>query len=226
MFLLVRTDPDAPKHEGITFLLMDMASPGVSVKPIKLISGYSPFCETFLDHVRVPRRQVIGDGQQGLDRRQGAARPRAHDDRRHRQGLRRRAARSAAPSSWRAPTSASATDASPIRLLRDRLAQVEMDQRCLDWTLARSRDTAKAGHAARARDVDLQVLRHRAEQAPPRAEVSILGPQALGWEGDGFSAEELELTRDWLRSRGNSIEGGTSEIQLNIIAKRVLGLPD
>ena len=56
--------------------------------------------------------------------------------------------------------------------------------------------------------------------------VSILGPQALGWEGDGFGPEELELTREWLRSRGNSIEGGTSEIQLNIIAKRVLGLPD
>ena len=56
--------------------------------------------------------------------------------------------------------------------------------------------------------------------------VSLLGPQALGWEGDGFDDEELELTRQWLRSRGNSIEGGTSEIQLNIIAKRVLGLPD
>jgi len=65
MFLLVRTDPDAPKHEGITFLLMDMASPGVSVKPITLISGYSPFCETFLDHVRVPRRQVLGGVNQG-----------------------------------------------------------------------------------------------------------------------------------------------------------------
>jgi len=56
--------------------------------------------------------------------------------------------------------------------------------------------------------------------------VSILGPEALGWEGEGFDPEALEVTREWLRSRGNSIEGGTSEIQLNIIAKRVLGLPD
>ena len=56
--------------------------------------------------------------------------------------------------------------------------------------------------------------------------VSILGPQALGWEGEGFTSDEINVTRDWLRSRGNSIEGGTSEIQLNIIAKRVLGLPD
>jgi alkylation response protein AidB-like acyl-CoA dehydrogenase len=56
--------------------------------------------------------------------------------------------------------------------------------------------------------------------------VALAGPQALGWEGPGFDAEELALTREWLRSRGNTIEGGTSEIQLNIIAKHVLGLPD
>jgi alkylation response protein AidB-like acyl-CoA dehydrogenase len=55
---------------------------------------------------------------------------------------------------------------------------------------------------------------------------SIAGPQALGWEGPGFEEQELSQTRDWLRSRGNTIEGGTSEVQLNIIAKRVLGLPD
>ena len=55
---------------------------------------------------------------------------------------------------------------------------------------------------------------------------SIAGPQSLGWDGPGFTAEELGMTRDWLRSRGNTIEGGTSEIQLNIIAKQVLGLPD
>src|SRR5437667_6725059 len=60
MFLLVRTDPEAPKHNGITFLLMDMETAGVSVRPIKLISGASPFCETFLSDVRVPARNVVG----------------------------------------------------------------------------------------------------------------------------------------------------------------------
>ena len=54
----------------------------------------------------------------------------------------------------------------------------------------------------------------------------MMGPQATGWDGPGYEEGELELTKDWLRSRGNSIEGGTSEIQLNIIAKRALGLPD
>jgi alkylation response protein AidB-like acyl-CoA dehydrogenase len=56
--------------------------------------------------------------------------------------------------------------------------------------------------------------------------VRIAGAQGLGWEGPGYDDDEIALTRQWLRSRGNSIEGGTSEIQLNIIAKRVLGLPD
>ena len=56
--------------------------------------------------------------------------------------------------------------------------------------------------------------------------LSILGPQALAWEGAGFDEAETAAVRSWLRARGNSIEGGTSEIQLNIIAKRVLGLPD
>jgi acyl-CoA dehydrogenase len=64
MFCLVRTNPDAPKHAGITFLLFDMASPGVTVRPILLISGASPFCETFLENVRVPKDQVVG----GVDR--------------------------------------------------------------------------------------------------------------------------------------------------------------
>ncbi len=56
--------------------------------------------------------------------------------------------------------------------------------------------------------------------------LKIAGPQSLGWEGEGFEPGELSQTRDWLRSRGNTIEGGTSEIQRNVIAKRVLGLPD
>jgi alkylation response protein AidB-like acyl-CoA dehydrogenase len=56
--------------------------------------------------------------------------------------------------------------------------------------------------------------------------LSIMGPECLGWQGDGFEKHELELCRNWLRSRGNTLEGGSSEIQLNIIAKRVLGLPD
>ena len=225
MFLLVRTDPEAPKHNGITFLLMDMESPGVSVKPIKLISGSSPFCETFIDGVRVPRNQVIGKVNEGwvvakallghersmiadIGRELGITGAKSTPAHLAREYIGEEGGRIADP------------------LVRDRVTQVEMDQRCLDWTMARSRDTAKAGRAPGAETSIFKYYGTELNKRRRELMVSILGPQALGWEGDGFTSEELSITRDWLRSRGNSIEGGTSEVQLNIIAKRVLGLPD
>ncbi len=225
MFLLVRTDPDASKHTGITFLLMDMASPGVSVKPILLISGSSPFCETFLDNVRVPRHQVIGAVNEGWT----VAKALLGHERTMIADIGKQFGITGSQSTalelarqYVGDGEGHVADA----LVRDRLAQVSMDQRCLDWTLARSRDSAKAGHAP---GPETSIFKYYGTELNKRRRelmVSILGPQALGWEGDGFAPEELAITRDWLRSRGNSIEGGTSEIQLNIIAKRVLGLPD
>jgi alkylation response protein AidB-like acyl-CoA dehydrogenase len=106
------------------------------------------------------------------------------------------------------------------------MAQVEMDQACLDLTLARIRDNAKAGHQPGPESSILKYYGTELNQRRRELLIHIAGPQALGWEGPGFEPGELKLTRDWLRSRGNTIEGGTSEIQLNVIAKRVLGLPD
>ena len=225
MFLLVRTDPNVPKQQGITFLLMDMASPGVSVKPILLISGSSPFCETFFDNVRVPRNQVVGKVNDGWT---VAKRLLGHER--------------AMIASIGKQLGLGGAMATPIELarrylgddearipdpvVRDRITQVSMDQLCLDWTLARAHDSAKAGHAPGAESSIFKYYGTELNKRRRELMVSIVGPQALGWEGDGFTSEELTITRDWLRSRGNSIEGGTSEIQLNIIAKRVLGLPD
>ncbi len=225
MFLLVRTDPNASKHEGISFLLMDMTSPGVSVKPIKLISGYSPFCETFLDNVRVPRTQVMGEINKGWSVAKallGHERTMIADIGKGFGGETRARTALQLARDYLGDRDGAIADAA----VRHRLAQAEIDQRCLDWTLARSRDEAKAGHAP---GPETSIFKYYGTELNKRRRelmVSILGPQALGWEGDGFDPEELEITREWLRSRGNSIEGGTSEIQLNIIAKRVLGLPD
>jgi alkylation response protein AidB-like acyl-CoA dehydrogenase len=222
MFLLVRTDPNARKQEGITFLLMDMDSPGVSVKPIRLISGSSPFCETFLDNVRVPRSQVVGHMNGGWAIAKallGHERTMIADvfkDRAPGNPLLTLARRYIAGSESRI--------ADPV--LRERITQVDMDQACLDLTLKRSQDGMKAGHKP---GPETSIFKYYGTETNMRRRelmASIAGPQALGWEGPGFDADELALTRDWLRSRGNSIEGGTSEIQLNIIAKRVLGLPD
>jgi alkylation response protein AidB-like acyl-CoA dehydrogenase len=222
MFILVRTDTEAPKHDGITFLLMDMTTPGVSVKPIKLISGSSPFCETFLTDVRVPVKNVVGrvnggwamaKALLGHERTMIADAFRERDDARRLVDLARR---------YVSSDNGRVGDA----CLRDAITQVTMDQTCLDLTLARSRDTMKAGHKP---GPETSIFKYYGTELNMRRRelmVTIAGPQGLGWDGPGFDEDELKITRDWLRSRGNSIEGGTSEIQLNIIAKRVLGLPD
>ena len=222
MFILVRTDPDAPKHEGITFLLMDMSAPGVSVRPIQLISGSSPFCETFLADVRVPVMNVVGKVNGGWaiakallghERTMIADAFKERDEAKRLINLARR---------YLPAENGKIADA----LLRDAVTQVAMDQACLDLTLARSRDNMKAGHKP---GPETSIFKYYGTELNMRRRelmVSLAGPQGLGWEGQGFDEDELKITRDWLRSRGNSIEGGTSEVQLNIIAKRVLGLPD
>src|SRR5262249_11775376 len=113
----------------------------------------------------------------------------------------------------------------PDAVLRDQIAQNEMDTRAFMLTVQRSADAAKAGHQPGPESSLFKA--HATELNQRRYELMerIAGPQGLGWEGPGFESEELERTREWLRSRANTIEGGTSEVQRNIIAKRVLGLP-
>jgi alkylation response protein AidB-like acyl-CoA dehydrogenase len=222
MFILVRTDT-AQKHGGITFLLMDMATPGVQVRPILLISGSSPFCETFLTDVRVPRRNVVGQENGGwniakmllrFERNMIADVFKARDDRSRLLRMARQYL----------PSGDDGRLLDPV--LRDRLTQVELDQLCMDLTLSRSRDRLKAGQPPGPEASIFKLFGTELNQRRRELMMDLAGPQGLGWEGPGFEDEELTLTRDWLRSRGNTIEGGTSEIQLNIIAKNVLGLPD
>src|SRR5204862_2971923 len=111
-------------------------------------------------------------------------------------------------------------------VLRDWLARFSMDERCFALTMQRSVDAAKAGHKPGPESAIFKVHGSELHQRRHELMLALRGPQCLGWEGDGFDDRELTQTRDWLRSRGNTIEGGTSEIQLNIIAKHVLGLPD
>jgi alkylation response protein AidB-like acyl-CoA dehydrogenase len=222
MFLLVRTNPEAKKHAGISFMLMDMETPGVSVKPIKLISGASPFCETFITDARVPAQNLVGQEGGGwgiakmllqFERNMIADVFKEREDRQRLLTLARKYL----------PIEGGRV-ADPV--LRDRITQVELDQQALDLTLGRNRDRLKAGQPPGAASSFFKLYGTELNQRRRELMIHIAGPQALGWEGAGFNPEELGLTRDWLRSRGNTIEGGTSEVQLNIIAKQVLGLPD
>jgi acyl-CoA dehydrogenase len=219
IFCLVRTDP-ANKYEGITFLLFDMASPGVSTRPLKLISGHSPFCETFFDDVKVPRTNVVGELNQGW---QVAKYLLSHE----REMISGMGLRDGGYSLAEIATGSLGRDDDgrlddPI--LRARIAAYDVRAaafRCLSERLG---DELKAGlaHPAQA-----SVLKYAGtELAKQRHELTMaaLGSDALGWEGE--RSRDGTVARAWLRSKGNSIEGGTSEIQLNIIAKRILALPE
>jgi acyl-CoA dehydrogenase len=229
MFFLVRTDAGAAKKQiGITFLLTDLATPGVEVRPIRLISGASPFCETFFTDVRVPVGNVVGETGAGWTVAKALlGHERAMIGNFMGSGGRREGAGAWEPSAVQGLEALAreyAAGSDPI--VRDRIVQLSMDELCFHLTVQRSADSAAAGHRPGSETSLFKLYGTELNQRRQELMVSIRGPEALGWEGEGFSKDELQQTRDWLRSRGNTIEGGTSEIQLNVIAKQVLGLPD
>jgi acyl-CoA dehydrogenase len=223
IFCLVRTEPKASKHDGISFLLFDMASPGVTVSPIKLISGSSPFCQTFFEDVRVPADNLVGKRGGGWT----IAKALLQHERSMIAGLGAFGSGRVLPLHQVAKEQvgdAGGRIADPV--LRDRVAQQDLDALCFSLTGKRSQDQMKKGQgpgfaASMFKLYGTELNKRRSELL-----MSLYGSNALGWEGEGFGEDELATTRGWLRSKGNSIEGGTSEIQLNVIAKRVLGLPD
>jgi alkylation response protein AidB-like acyl-CoA dehydrogenase len=231
MFCLVRTDPDVPKHDGISFILFDLKSPGVDIQPIKLISGTSAFCQVFFQDVRAKATNLVGTenggwtiakrllqhersmlGGGGGGRRPGASaeRPRG----------------SALADSVRPYVGPEGEGELADPILRDEVAQLDLDALCFGLAVKRSGQASRAGQGPGAATSMFKL--YASEMNKRRAElmISAMGAQGLGWEGDGFTQGEINQTRGWLRSKGNSIEGGTSEVQLNVIAKRVLGLPD
>jgi acyl-CoA dehydrogenase len=232
IFCLVRTDFDAPKHSGISFILFDMTTPGVTVKPIKLISGNSVFCETFFDNVRVPASNVVGRLNDGWTI---AKRLLQHErtmisgfglssGRNNRGGLGNSLEKAAMK--YRGDTDKLSDPA-----LRDQIAQFKIDSEAFALTSQRSAQEAKLGKGPNATSSMLKNYGCELNKRRYELLLQAVGTQALGWESltddaSDFAAEELAVTREWLRSKGNSIEGGTYEIQLNVIAKRVLGLPD
>ena len=226
IFMLVRTEQGIKKQASITFLLADLNTKGVEIRPIKLISGSSPFTETFFEDVRVPRSNVLGRVNGGWEVAKSLL---GHE----RNMIAMSFGGRVAPANVENPMEAAARKYIGLKdgkvsdpVVRDRMAQNQMDEKCFLLTVQRSSDSVKAGHRPGPESSIFKVYGTELNQRRMELMLSILGPECLGWEGDGFEPSELELCRVWLRSRGNTLEGGTSEIQLNIIAKQVLGLPD
>jgi acyl-CoA dehydrogenase len=225
IFCLVRTDPDVPKHDGISFVLFDMTTPGVSTKPIPLISGSSQFCETFFDKVRVPRKNLVGVENQGW----AIAKKLLQHERNMVAGMGTRGkARNPAHAMENQAKSYVGEIGGKIadHALRDDVTRHKMVSQAFTLTLRRSADEAKSSASPSPASSMFKYYGTEVNKQRANIMMDIIGGQGLGWQAEGFSDRELSTTRDWLRSKANSIEGGTSEVQLNIISKRVLGLPD
>jgi alkylation response protein AidB-like acyl-CoA dehydrogenase len=230
IFCLVRTDSDVPKHTGISFILFDMTSEGVSTKPIQLISGSSPFCETFFDDVKVPAANLIGELNAGWtiakrllqhERTMISGFGLANDS-----GDKGGTTSTVATLEGAAMHYRGDSDKISDSVLRDQIAQFKIDTEAFAFTSQRSVEESKQGQGPNATSSMLKYYGCELNKRRYELLLKAMGSQSLGWEGAGFAEDELQITREWLRSKANSIEGGTLEVQLNIIAKRVLGLPD
>jgi len=219
IFCLVRTDNSGSKHEGISFVLFDMDQPGVTARPIKLISGSSPFCETFFDNAVADKSNLVGEEGKGWT----IAKYLLTHEREMISGFGSAPKISVADMALEA-IGADASGCLANSVLRQNIAQYQLDTMVFGATMARVGDEAKAGGGLGPASSIFKYYGTELNKRRNELNLAVLGESALGWEGEAYS--EGRVSRDWLRSKGNSIEGGTSEIQLNIIAKRVLGLPD
>ncbi|MFN3514298.1 MAG: acyl-CoA dehydrogenase family protein [Phenylobacterium sp.] len=223
-FCLTRTDP-TKKHEGISFLLIDMRSPGVEVRPIRLISGSSPFCETFFTDVKVPKENLVGPLNGGWT---VGKRLLQHE----RNGL-------SGGTGGPARTNPAALRKAALDYIgreedgtladedfRTRLIQQEMDVRAYALTQARVAEDARSQNGPSAATSIMKNAASRNNTDHCEMVVEALGLNGLGWDGDEFTQEELAAGRAYLRIKSSTIAGGSYEIQNNIIAKRILGLPD
>jgi len=223
-FCLVRTDP-TKKHEGISFVLIDMHQPGVEVRPIKLIAGNSPFCETFFTDAVALKKNLVGPlnggwtiGKRLLQHERsglsgGGANPFG-------------GAAKGPPDLAKDYVGVDETGRIADADLRARIIQNEIDLKAFQLTAFRAMAEAKGNANPSAatsimKNAATSTLQQRAELT-----LEIMGAQGLGWEGDAFTKDELAAVRGWLGGKATTIYGGSQEIQSNIISKRILGLPD
>jgi alkylation response protein AidB-like acyl-CoA dehydrogenase len=199
--------------------LFDMETPGVSTRPIVLISGKSPFCETFFEDVKVPRRNVVGELNAGWT----IAKYLLTHEREMIGGV---GERSSAKPLARFAVDALGRDEQgrlPEPVLRSQIARFEIDEAAFRLLMQATGDRARLGEGNPAMSSALKYYGAELNKRRWELMISAAGADGLEWEGE--RSHDGAAVRTWLRTKGNSIEGGTSEIQLNVVAKRILGLP-
>ena len=219
IFCLVRTDK-TNKHKGISFVLFDMRTPGVSTKPILLISGYSPFCETFFDNVKVPKENLVGELNKGWDVAKYLL---GHE--------REMISNMGLGGGGRNPLIEGAIATIGLDhdgrladpLLRAKIAEFEVRSKAFAAQSERFIDELKAGRAHPAQPSMMKYYGTELNKARHELLMASGGSDNLEWESE--RSRGGAPARDWLRTKANSIEGGTSEVQLNIISKHILELP-
>jgi alkylation response protein AidB-like acyl-CoA dehydrogenase len=220
-FCLVRTDP-SKKHEGISFVLIDMHQPGVETRPIKLIAGNSPFCETFFTDARVEKNNMVGPLNGGWT---VAKRLLQHE--RSGQGGNRMMGSGMSVQDL-AKKYVGVDDQGRIANsdLRSRISKHLIDAKAHSLTLQRAAAEAKGNLNPSAATSIMKNSGTWIGQERAELTLEIMGNQGLGWDGEDFTSEELAAVRGWLSGKATTIFGGSQEIQSNIVSKRILGLPD
>lgn len=220
IFCLVRTDTKVAKQQGISFVLIDMDQPGVKAEPIRLISGNSPFCEVFFKNVKAPLNHLIGKLNGGWE----IAKALLTHERQWISGMGQLSEEVPLEVYCKNKIGVDAQGRIADAGFRDRLTSFQLDVMSFQLTMERENALQKAGHSPGAASSIFKLYGTELNKRRYELMMEAAGFDSLSWDGE-VSAEDQSLTRAWLRSKGNSIEGGTSEIQLNVIAKRVLGLP-
>ncbi len=216
IFCLVRTDK-SNKYQGITFMLFDMTTPGVSTKPILLISGNSPFCETFFDDVKVPKEQHVGEINRGWD----VAKYLLGHEREMISGAGGGDRTAAIGATMQRHAAKDGGTLDPM--LRAQLAMFDIDALAYSAMGEKFLDEIKVGKAHPAQPNMMKYAGTELNKRRHELFMSAGGSRALEWDSEETSGGKT--ARGWLRTKANSIEGGTSEVMLNVISKRILELP-
>jgi alkylation response protein AidB-like acyl-CoA dehydrogenase len=226
-FCLVRTDP-SKKHEGISMVMIDMKTPGVNPRPIRLINDTTPFCETFFTDVKVPKENLVGELNRGWTY---AKRLLQHE----RSGAQNQQLNASAQPAQRDVVPDLAREYIGLdgegklldRDLRARIAEFEMMRQAFSLTARRSVMESRHANGPSTTSSIMKNVGSFVRRDVSELSVEIIGNRAFGWKGSpNFKDSELEINSTMLRSKAGTIAAGSQEVQLNIISKRILGLPD